>query len=142
MILQTGGSELGETSTRSCPSRAAMSNACWVGIMPRCCPSNEISLTAFAWILSFTFTSSVFFPIALPPFSNFLLNKLNEFRLLHKREIFPASPPRSHSLVLAFLVANDQHIRDLLEMCFPHLQIQLLVPEIPFRPDNSLFQRA
>jgi hypothetical protein len=27
-------------------------------------------------------------------------------------------------------------------LCFPHLQIQLLVPEIPFCPDNSLFQRA
>ena len=53
IILQTGGSALGETSTRSKPSAFALMIAILVNRIPSCSPSSSMTRTEFALISSF-----------------------------------------------------------------------------------------
>src|SRR5512139_1545780 len=116
MILQTGGSELGATSTRSKPSCIALSIASWVGIIPSCCPSEPIRRTALARILSLTLTSSDFLAISLPPFLAIFVDSFNQLHRFHEGQILSASQPWRNALHLRFPVADDQHVRDFLEL--------------------------
>src|SRR5512136_1782787 len=131
MILQTGGSELGATTTRSKASWIALSIASWVGMIPSCCPSAPIRRTALAWILSLTLTSSVFLTITLPPLFAILADPLNQLHRFHEGQIFSASQPRRDALHLRLPVADNQHVRDFLELGLSDLQAQLFIAEIP-----------
>src|SRR5215475_9684750 len=51
MILHTGGSASGETSTRSSPCAAAIANASSNGTTPKCSPSDPITRTSRARII-------------------------------------------------------------------------------------------
>src|SRR5882724_2929127 len=51
MILHTGGSASGDTSTRSSPCAAAIANASSNGTTPRCSPSDPITRTSRARII-------------------------------------------------------------------------------------------
>lgn len=53
MILQTGGSEVGDTSTRSRPNSSADARALWRGMTPNWLPSGSMTLTSLALISLF-----------------------------------------------------------------------------------------
>ncbi len=66
MILQTGGSAFGDTSTRSRPKSAAAANALAIDITPSWFPSGSITLTSLARIILLIFVLFSFFVIAIP----------------------------------------------------------------------------
>src|SRR4030042_3717334 len=110
--------------------------------MPSCCPSAPIRRTAFAWILSLTLTSSVFLTITLPPLFALLVDPFNQLRRFHEGQILPASQPRGDALHLPLPVADNQHVRDFLELRLSDFQTQLFIAEVPLRSDSSVFEYA
>ena len=61
---------------------------------------------------------------------NFLSNECGKSRRGHRLQVLAVPEPGSQSLGLDFLVADDQHVRNFLQLGFPNLEAELFITEI------------
>src|SRR5262245_66577311 len=113
MILQTGGCASGESSTRSSPTRCAMSRAASVGMTPSCTPSSLITRTSGTRIalltrtLSFSGAMSRQRRLRNPTRHDLLLDPGAE--CIHGYALLPLGMPAAHAHAAVGLLAVTHH---------------------------------
>src|SRR4030042_2348231 len=154
MMRQTGGSDLGETSTRSNSKLEALRSASIKGMMPNCLPSGSMTLTSLARIsrlmrtsLAIVFTSfcewtesgepearrpTLYSLLSTDQWWIFPFDLGDKILYLHSLHRLPTPLPRGNRPLLFLFIPQDQHVGNLLKLGLPNLEYQLLIPEILF----------
>src|SRR5450830_1017409 len=142
MIRQTGGSAVGDTSTRSRPALAASARASVREMTPNCCPSISITLTDAALISRLIFKSFAMGHLQksnkLPILCTLFTDKGNERLHIDGPEVLPVPLPRRNLAGGHFPIADHEHERRLLHLRLPDLVAQFFVPEISLHPDPRI----
>src|SRR5688572_18591422 len=156
MMRQTGGTAVGEISTRSSPFCLAMASACGGGMMPSCAPVSSITRISRTRMRSLTRTRSsrrgllskaigtsvlsFYFDLFRlhGAFGNFVLRQRDEIG--HRAWALVAAGARSHRhrALGALPVADDQHVRHLLQLSLSNLISDLFLPLVEFHTQPGL----
>src|SRR5689334_734839 len=147
MIRQTGGTAVGEISTRSSPFCLAMASAAGGGMIPSCCPVSSITRTSRTRIRSFVRTrssrrgerSKAIYPPRpsgrlihvlgrrAQSLSADLVDRISDERLHRTRPQHAGrSAPDVDGAVGSLAIPDDEHVWDLLELRLPDLIANLL----------------
>src|SRR4029453_11935589 len=145
-MRHTGGTAVAETSTRSSPFERAIRMASCGAMMPSCCPVSSMTRTSRTRIRSLIRTRSsrrgprmprgsnpITSPSARLGFALFphLGRDVGEERLDAARsEIAAAAAAHRHRAVGRFTIAHYQHVRHFLDLGFPNLVPNLLLPRV------------
>src|SRR5437667_1024279 len=142
MILQTGGCDIGATSTRSYPISSAFFSASIDVMMPSCSlsgPMTRIGDTLISLlILSFGTAIGHLSPSGSylghgagqrPPL-HLLLQMRQEGRDRHRACVAPAAGPHGNHAVLLLAVPGDKHVGNFGPLRLPDLQTDLLVAQV------------
>src|SRR5688500_5744680 len=151
MIRQTGGTAVGEISTRSSPFCFAMISACGGGMMPSCCPVSSITRISRTRMRSLVRTRSSRRgerSKAISSSSGGLLfggrRRLQRLRpyfveragdeAVHRPRPLVARNPAAHrhGAFSGFAIPGYKHVRDLLKLGLPDLIANLLLALIQF----------
>src|SRR5439155_9856241 len=152
MILQTGGCDMGATSTRSYPISSAFLNASIVVMMPSCSLSGPMTRTGHTLIslliLSFGTAighlspsgSSLGHGAGERPPLHLLLQMRQEGRHRHRAGVTPAASSHGDGAVLLLAVPSDEHVGNLGPLRLPDLQADLLAAQVRFDAKPGLGQ--
>src|SRR5207302_2958295 len=152
MILQTGGCDMGATSTRSYPISSAFLSASFVVMMPSCSLSGPMTRTGETLIslliLSFGTAIGHLSPsgsclghgAGQRPSLHLLLQMRQEGRDRHRACVAPAASPHRDRVVLLLPVPDDEHVGNLGPLCLPDLQADLLVAQVHFDANPGISQ--
>src|SRR5262245_32789409 len=154
MMRQTGGFAVGEISTRSRPFCLAIASACGGGMMPSCWPSSSITRISLTRMRSLTRTRSSRRGVlskAIRPSLNLcargptpgcssfrrdLVVGRADKRVDLRRPFIPAGPLANRDGArLLLTVADDQHVRHLLELGLPDLISNLFLARVEMHPE-------
>src|SRR5829696_2771729 len=157
MIRQTGGTAVGEISTRSRPFCFAMVSACGGGMIPSCCPVSSMTRISRTRMRSLTRTrsslrgdlskaittscdSSDFGLRQLRighPIAYFGERAADEGRQRLRALVAALARPHRDGAVSALAVADDQHVRHLLQLRLADLIADLFLPIVELRTQTG-----
>src|SRR6188768_2649597 len=158
MIRQTGGTAVGEISTRSSPFCLAIVSACGGGMIPSCCPVSSMTRISRTRMRSLTRTRSSLrgdlSKAITTSCSDFGLHQLGIDRALahlgeraideHRQRLRPliAALARAHRhrAVGALAIADDQHVRHFLQLRLADLIANLFLAVVELRAQPGGFQ--
>src|SRR5687767_6805469 len=154
MIRQTGGTAVGEISTRSSPFCFAMISACGGGMMPSCCPVSSITRISRTRIRSLVRTRSSRRGERSKAISSssgrllfgghrylqcprtYLVERVGDKGVHRPRAQIALGPAADRDGVLGGLaIPGDQHVRDLLKLGLPDLIANLLLALVQFHAE-------
>src|SRR5687768_214079 len=154
MIRQTGGTAVGEISTRSSPFERAMVSACGGGMIPSCWPVSSITRISRTRMRSLVRTrssrlgerSKAIWPPQPSGYrglgysrTRVLARDLRD-RVAHElsdalRSEVPRRPAaHRHCALRCFPIPRDKHVGDLLQLGLSDLIANLLLPIVQFDP--------
>src|SRR5574341_648069 len=146
MMRQTGGTDVGATSTRSYPVSWACLNASGVGRIPSCSPSGPITRTSRTLISRFTRSLGTIGHLSMCGLKilglshDLLPEVFNDAGDAHAAQVGSVASTHRHGSTLNFPVAGHQHERDFGFLGFPDFEPDLFVAQIRLRSEASGFQ--
>src|SRR5438552_4180244 len=148
MIRQTGGTAVGEISTRSSPFCFAMASACGGGMMPSCSPVSSMTRISRTRIRSLTrvrssrrgfLSKAITASCYLTCFAGNLTTRPGDERVDGARALIPAGARAYRDRAFGTLaIADDQHVGNLLQLGLTNLISNLFLPAVELRPQPRL----
>src|SRR5215467_1993339 len=145
-MRQTGGADVGATSTRSYPVSWACLKASCVGRMPSCSPSGPITRTSRTLISRFTRSLgtighlSICWLKILDLSLDFLREMFDEPGNAHTAQVTSTTSTHRHGTALDLSLAGHQHEWHFGLLGFPDLESDLFITQVGFCPEPRSFQ--
>src|SRR5712692_2442018 len=150
MMRQTGGTAVGEISTRSSPFCLAIARACGGGMMPSCVPVSSITRISRTRMRSLTRTRSsrrgllskaINASLRLFSLARDLVARRSDEPFDRARALIAAlARPHRHRAFGALAVADHQHVGHLLQLGLPDLISDLFLALVQIGPQARLLQ--
>src|SRR5438045_993725 len=152
MMRHTGGTAVAAISTRSSPFVRAIASACGGGMIPSCDPSSSMTRTSRTLMRSLTrvrssrrglLSKAITASLAdrgelgrsLTLAVDFVQRLTEELVDAARPQIAAAAAAHRHGALRRLAIPDPQHIRDLLQLRFADLIVDLLLAGVELRPE-------